>query len=286
MTSTNSLGTPLEAEQMLERCKTLEENATALELEKPISAFELYKRAAKCFEQNNKMKNGIKCLEKAANVLKNLKSEDEDIFKTLEKYNSVSEIYMQFGKESELEKLMKNVYKQFISLTKTIREEVKNIDDPYAVESRLTLASAYAKAAKDNNLRNACWVDLGDKFRKKAVNISNPRQAFEVYNQAAKIFLKGENEKLKNEMLIEAAKNFATRGQQIEKSKKDLILAIDNYRQAAILNTAATNEKDTNIMNRKAEELCELIGLPLDHIINYLENELGLEKVSLNTYED
>jgi hypothetical protein len=276
------MGTSLESKQMLERCKTLEENATALELDKPSSAFELYKRAAKCFEQNNKMKDGIKCLEKAAKVLKHLKTEDDDIFKTLEKYSSVSEIYIQFGKESESEKLMKNVYKQFISLAKTIREEVKSIDDPYAAEPRLTLASAYAKAAKDSTLRNACWVDLGDKFRKKAANISNPRQAFEVFNQAAKIYLKGENEKLKNEMLIEAAKNFANRGQQIEKSKKDLILAIDNYRQAALLNTAATNEKDTNVMNRKAEELCELIGLPLDHIVNYLENELGLEKVNPN----
>ncbi|MFX0051137.1 MAG: hypothetical protein ACFE8U_07565 [Candidatus Hermodarchaeota archaeon] len=271
---------------MLERCKTLEENAAALELEKPISAFELYKRAAKCFEQNNKMKNGIKCLEKAENVLKNMKSEDEDIFKTLEKYSSVSEIYIQFGKQSESEKLMKNVYKQFISLAKTIREEAKNIDDPYTAEPRLTLASAYAKAAKDSTLRNACWVDLGDKFRKKATNISNPRQAFEVFSQAAKIYLKGENEKLKNEMLIEAAKNFVTRGQQIEKSKKDLILAVDNYRQAAILNTAATNHKESANMNKKAEEICELIGLPLDHIIYYLENELGLEKVSLNTHED
>ncbi|MFX0183781.1 MAG: hypothetical protein ACFE95_11925, partial [Candidatus Hodarchaeota archaeon] len=111
------------------------------------------------------------------------------------------------------------------------------------------------------------------------------RQAFEVYSQAAKIYLKGENEKLKNESLIEAAKNFTSRGQQIEKSKKDLILAIDNYRQAAILNTAATNEKDTNVMNKKAEELCELIGLPLDHIFNYLEKELGLVKVSLNVHD-
>lgn len=270
---------------MLDRCKTLEGNAATLELEKPISAFELYKRAATCFEKYNKIKNGIKCLEKAVNVLRNLENDDEDIFKTLEKYNSVSEIYIQFGKDSESEKLMKNVYKQFISLTKNIREEVKNIDDPYSAESRLTLASAYAKAAKDNNLRNACWVDLGDKFRKKAANIPNPRQACEVYSQAAKIYLKGENEKLKNETLIEAAKNFANRGQQVEKSKKDLILAIDNYRQAAILNTAATNEKETNAMNKKAEELCKLIGLPLDHIFDYLENELGLVKVSVNIHD-
>jgi hypothetical protein len=81
--------------------------------------------------------------------------------------------------------------------------------------------------------------------------------------------------------LIEAAKNFTNRGRQIEKSHKDLILAIDNYRQAAILNTAATNKKEVEVMKKKIDELCEVIGLPLDHITNYLEKELGLVDVNL-----
>ncbi len=266
---------------MSSRCKTHEENATALEVENPSSAFELYKRAAKCFGKDNDVKSGRKCLEKAVKLLQNTDNSNENIFQTLEKYTSVSEIYNQIGKPSESEKVMKNVYKKFIDLVKSIRSEVKGLEDPYSSEKRLTLAAAYAKAANDHNLRKACWVDLGDKFREKATKISNPRQALELYLQAAKKYNKGDNKKLVNEMYKEAANNFTRRGNQIEKSKKDLIMAIENYRQAAILNNMADNKKAATAMSEKLEELCEIIGFPQNHVFDYLEKELGFSDVSV-----
>ena len=270
---------------MANRCKTHEENAAALEVENPSSAFELYKRAAKCFGKDNDVKSGIRCLEKAVKILRDAENIDGDIFQTLEKYTSVSEIYNQIGKQSDSEKLMKNLYKKFTDLVKSIRSEVKGMEDPYSSEKSLTLAAAYAKAANDHSLRKACWVDLGDKFQEKAAKISNPRQALDLYVQAANKYDKGENKKLENAMYKEAAKKFTRRGNQIEKSKKDLILAIGNYRQAAILNNMADNEKEAKSISKKVEELCEIIGLPQDHVINYLEKELGFSDVSFPSNE-
>ena len=266
--------------KMSKRCKTHEENAAALEVENPSSAFELYKRAAKCFGKYDNVKSGSKCLEKAVIILRNAENSDKNLFQTLEKYTSVSEIYNQIGKQSESEKLMKNVYKKFINFAKSIRSEVKKLEDPYSSEKRLTLAAAYAKAANDHSLRKACWMDLGDKIRVKAAKIPNPRQALELYVQAAKKYNKGENKKLENEMYKEAASNFTRRGNQIEKSKKDFIMAIENYRQAAVLNNIADNKKEATAMSKKVEELCEIIGFPQDHVINYLEKELGFSNVS------
>ena len=270
---------------MSSRCKTYEENALALEGENPSSSFELYKKAAKCYGKINDAKNGSKCLEKAIKILRNTENSTEDIFQALEKYTSVSEIYNQIGKQSESEKLMKSIYKNFITLVNSIRSEVKGLEDPYSSEKRLTLAAAYSKAANDQNLRKACWIDLGDKFRQKAAKIANPRQALELYVQAAKKYTKGENTKLVNEMYKEAANNFTRRGNQIEKSKKDLIMVIENYRQAIILQTMADNQKEVAILNKKLEELCEIIGLPQEHIYNYLEKELGFYNVSFTINE-
>ncbi|PWI49475.1 hypothetical protein CEE45_01405 [Candidatus Heimdallarchaeota archaeon B3_Heim] len=266
---------------MSSRCKTQEENAAALEVENPISAFELYKRAAKCFGNINDEKSSGKCLEKAVKIIQKIDTSTEDIFQTLEKYTSVSEIYHQIGKPSESEKLMKIVHKKFIDLVKSIRSEVKGLDDPYSSEKRLTLAAAYAKAAADHSLRNACWVDLGDKFREKATKISNPRQALDLYLQAVKKYNKGDNRKLVNEMYKEAANNFTKRGNQIEKSKKDLIMAIENYRQARILNSMADNKKAAAAMSKKLEDLCEIIGFPQNYVFDYLEKELGFSDVSV-----
>jgi hypothetical protein len=86
-------------------------------------------------------------------------------------------------------------------------------------------------------------------------------------------------------MFREAAKNFAKRGQQVEKSKKDLILAIDNYIQAANLHKLAKNDKQAKTLNEKVEELCGVIGFPRDHITHYLEKELGLEKVDTDVLD-
>ena len=265
---------------MPNRCKTYEENAAALEVENPSSAFELYKRAAKCYGKVNEVKSGSRCLEKAVKILRDTENIDGDIFQALEKYTSVSEIYNQIGKQSDSEKLMKNLYKKFTDLVKSIRSEVKGMEDPYSSEKSLTLAAAYAKAANDHSLRKACWVDLGDKFRERANKISNPRQALDFYVQAAKKYVKGENKKLENAMYKEAAKNFTRRGNQIEKTKKDLIMAIENYRQAAVLSNLADNQKEEAVMSKKVEELCEIIGFPQDHVINYLEMELGFSNVS------
>jgi len=79
-------------------------------------------------------------------VLRNTENSDENIFQTLEKYTSVSEIYKQIGKQSESEKLMNIIYKKFIDQVKSIRSEVKGLEDPYSSEKRLLLAAAYAQA--------------------------------------------------------------------------------------------------------------------------------------------
>lgn len=267
---------------MYDTCKTHQENAEALENDNPNTALELYKKAARCFIKSNDTKQASKCLEKAVKILKSIEVGDNDALQFLEKYKDVSEIYKLMGKQSESEKLMKSLYKSLVDNVKTIRVEVKGIEDPYASEKKLKLAAAYAKAANDDLLRNACWVDMGDKFREKAAKITNPRQAVELFVQAAHRYSKGENEKLQNDMYLEAAINFVKRGNQVEKSKKDLILAIDNYQQAAFLYEWVNNSKERELMSKKIEELCEIIGIPKEHIFDYLEKELGLYRVILD----
>jgi len=137
----------------------------------------------------------------------------------------------------------------------------------------LAKASEYASEGKDEELSKACWIDSADQFRKKAAGIEDPREALDVYKHAVQNYEKGENEELVNKTLIEAAEKFYRKAIDIEKSKKDLVLAIDNYVQAGSLYEVTENGKKADTLNTKIEGLCELIGLPLEYITEYLESK-------------
>jgi hypothetical protein len=147
-------------------------------------------------------------------------------------------------------------------------------------EQKFAKASEYAVMGRDERLSNACWVDCGNKYRKEAIPVEDPREALEVYKHAIQNFMKASNEEMIDATWSEAAEKFHKKGMEIEKTKKNLIHAIDNYAQAATLFSTAKREEKTLDFNTKIDGLCEIIGLPLNYITNYLVSQ-NLNPVSV-----
>ena len=129
-------------------------------------------------------------------------------------------------------------------------------------------------------MSKACWIDSGDQFRKKAEEIEDPREALEVFKHSIQNYGKGESEELKIKSLIEAADKFNKNANEVEKSKKNLVLAIDGYVQAAALYRATDLGEKTEALINKTNELCEFIGMPLEEITKYLKSQ-GINAISI-----
>ncbi|MHA2099816.1 MAG: hypothetical protein ACW99A_14155 [Candidatus Kariarchaeaceae archaeon] len=265
---------------MSEDCKEFEKRAKVLEKEEPMKAIELYKQAANCFSINDKPKDHITNLEKAAKLYRMLAKEMVDPVDALETYMKTSEIYVEAGKTSESEKVMQESNQKFLDSIKTIRSEIKNLTDPFEVEQKLAIASEYAIQAKNEPLSRECWSESGDKFRKSAERIEDPREALEVYKHSIRNYKKGGNEEKEYGILSDAADKFNMKGMNINKTQKQLILAIDNFIQAGTLYERAKKDDKATETEIQVQEICDTIGIPIEYITNYLENQ-GITPISL-----
>ncbi len=255
---------------MSEECKELEKKAKELEADNVEGAIKAYQQAAKCYAKSDKPKNRIGCLGKAAKLIRDNAKSIDDPVKALDTFNSAAQLYKEMGKDSEAEKVVSEANKKFVDSAKALRIEAKKDEDPKEAELKLIKASDFASRGKDDVLSKICWVDSGEQFRKKAGETENPREAFAISQHAIKNFEKGGNEELKSKSLTEAAEKFNKRAIDIEKSKKNLILAIDGYTQAATLFKVAKISEKEEALRNKINEICEFIGIPLENIQKHL----------------
>ena len=175
---------------------------------------------------------------------------------------------------------MNEAYKKFIDSAKNLRAEAKKSEDADSAEQQFAKASFYASQGEDGELSKACWIDSGDQFRKKAEEIEDPRLALEIFKHSIQNYEKGGSEELKIKALTEAADKFNKNASDVEKSKNNLVMAIDGYIQASILYKAANLAEKTETLMSKINELCDLIGMPLEEITKYLESQ-GITAISI-----
>jgi len=102
----------------------------------------------------------------------------------------------------------------------------------------------------------------------------------EVFKHSIQNYGRGGSEELKNKSLIEAAEKFNKNANEIEKSKKNLIIAIDGYVQAAVIYRATDLGEKTEALINKTNELCEFIGMPLEEITTYLASQ-GIKSITI-----
>jgi tetratricopeptide (TPR) repeat protein len=265
---------------MLEECKDLEKIAKEIEKENWLRAIEKYKEAATCYNNYAKLNERNNCHAKAANLLRNLAKTKENVDKAFNLYEQSSEVYKQAEKTSDAEKVMKEAHQRFVEYSKQLGAEATKTDDVDLAEKKFVEASEYALKGKDEELSNSCWIGSAKKFRKKATEIENPREALEVSKHAVANYQKGSDNEAENDVWSEAAEKFYKKALEIEKTKKSLVLAIDCYIQASTLYTDANLIEKTLDINMRIDELCEIIGLPLTYITNYLANQ-DLQPVSV-----
>ncbi|MHA2250354.1 MAG: hypothetical protein ACXAD7_08325, partial [Candidatus Kariarchaeaceae archaeon] len=80
---------------MTDECKTMEKSAKNLEKQDAMAAIEKYQEAANCYKTNNIPKNEHNCLEKAANIYRNMAKMKEDPYEAIELFKQSSEMYNQ-----------------------------------------------------------------------------------------------------------------------------------------------------------------------------------------------
>lgn len=266
---------------MSEDCKSLEKKAKGFEKDNLMEAIKNYRQAANCYSIQDKQKEQISNLEKAAKLLRNLGMDIEHPHEALLEFTKSSEIYTEAGKAAEAEKVMLDAHQKFEDGVKKIRSEVKNMEDPAEAEKRLATASEYAIHAKNEPLSRECWTEAGDIYRKSAFKTEEPREALILYKDAIRNYIKGGIEERKIAALAEAADKFNEKADKINKTRKQLILAIDNYVQAGTLyEEAKADDKATNT-EIQVHEICDTIGLPIEFVTSYLESQ-NIYAISLN----
>jgi tetratricopeptide (TPR) repeat protein len=263
---------------LVEECKKLEKIAKELEKNNPMQAIDKYQEAAACYRNNDKLKQ--QCFAKAAQLYKEIAKKKEDPDDAYEEYTKAFELFTKAQKPSEAEKSMNEAYQTFIITGKASRAEANKVKDPEVAEQIFARASEYAKKGNDLALSQACWIDSANQFRTYAANVENPRDALEVYKHAIQNYRMGDNEDLEHNTWKDAADKFNNKAISIDKTKKNLVYAIDNYMQAAILYGfgAVRNKKDD--LNKRVEEMCEAMGIPIDWIIKFLETQ-GFRQVTI-----
>lgn len=266
---------------MSEDCKNFEKRAKGLEKEDPVKAVELFRQAANCFSINDKPKDQTSNLEKAAKLLRSYGKSIDDPNEAMDAYTKASEIYIEFGKTGESEKVIQEGYRKFEDTVKKIRSEIKNINDPNIVEEKLSLASEYAIKAKNEPLSRECWTESGDSFRKSANNIEDPREALDAYKHSIRNYKKGGNDEKEYAVFSEAAEKFNGKAISINKTNKQLILAINNYIQAGTLFEMAKKDDKATEAEIQVQELCDTIGIPIEYITSYLEGQ-GIVPITLD----
>ncbi|OLS27330.1 MAG: hypothetical protein HeimC2_11670 [Candidatus Heimdallarchaeota archaeon LC_2] len=257
---------------VIDKCKELLKLAKNSEKTNKVDSVELYKQAAKCFEQISKTKEKNSILEKAAIITRELATSSESPITALEYYEQSSQLYNDIGKEKEATKIMKLAYENFINTATKIRIETKKINDLDIAEQRLKLASEYAIKGKNEALSQECWIDLGDKIREVARTIENPREAYEVFQRAIHNYRKAHVETKEFVTLKYTAEKFHKKANEIFNSKKQLASAIDNYNQASIFYSQIKSEDKIQACNKREQEICDIIGISKHSIIEFLDS--------------
>ncbi|MFV2014671.1 MAG: hypothetical protein ACC656_04545, partial [Candidatus Heimdallarchaeota archaeon] len=258
---------------MTDECKELEKKAKRMEKENPNEAIELYKQASQCFDQHENPKNKNSNLEKAAKLLRVVGKSNEDPTIALDYFEESSSIYTEIGKKGDTEKVMQEAYQKFIDAAKSISSEARKMDIADAAEGKFKLAAGYAALGMDRELSNKCWIESGDQFYNDAKTIENPREAFEIFKHAILNYNKGNAEDKFDLLLTDAAEKFYKKGSEIYKTKKSLVLAIDNFLQAENIYRYMSLEQKSQESDQKIQEICERIGIVKDSIVDYLENQ-------------
>ncbi|OLS25124.1 MAG: hypothetical protein HeimC2_19960 [Candidatus Heimdallarchaeota archaeon LC_2] len=265
----------------MEECKDLGKLAKQKEKEIPSEAVELYIQAANCFAAKDNQKDNKTNLEKAAKLLREIAKSIEDPTEALAHYEQSSSIYSDIDKQVEGEKVLQEAHQKFIHSAKMLQSEANKIEDLEIAVGKLKQASDYALKGKNEQLFNECWIDSGDFYLKKASQIQDPRDALKIYEEAVINYRQGNDKKKRLTSLERAAENFSKKANEIYKTQKTLVLALDNYIQAFTL-YRSINVKDKAIQNeKKAEEICDMIGIPQDSITNYLETQ-GIFSISIS----
>ncbi|MCH8906148.1 MAG: hypothetical protein IH840_03580 [Candidatus Heimdallarchaeota archaeon] len=256
---------------MEEECKALERAAKELEKDEPLSAIEKYNETADCFEKVDKPKNRIKSLTKSADIYRSIAKNTENPVEAYEIFGQSSQAYELAEKQSEAEKVLKEANKKLVDDAKKLRDEGRKTDELNVAEEKFATGATYAIKAGDTELANNCWEDSANQYRKSAAEKEDPRAALEVYKHAIQNFRKGANSQEETKTMTEAASKFYAKGESIVKTKIELVYAIDNFLQAHTLFTEANVEEKSNLANTKVDELCKMMGLPLDYVTKYFE---------------
>ncbi|MHA2249014.1 MAG: hypothetical protein ACXAD7_01570 [Candidatus Kariarchaeaceae archaeon] len=264
---------------MTDECKELEQKAKNLEKENPKKSVDLYKQASQCFEKIDNIKNKNSNLEKAAKVLKGLAKLDDNPVVSLDYYEQASQLYLAVDKATEAEKINRDAHLKFITAAKMMKSEASKMDDIYAAEKKLEMASEYALLGNDEHLSNECWVESANQFNKMATQMEKPIEALEVFKHAVVNYRKGQQEN-EQSVLREAAYKFAKKGTEIYKARKSLVNALYNYEQAIKIYNQIGSEQEALQGEQRIQEICEEIGFNRELILHQLENE-GMVEVSL-----
>lgn len=256
-----------------DECKELEKKAKGIEKENPSEAIELYKQASQCFAGLDDPKNKNSNLEKAAKLLREIAKYEENPVTGLDYSKQSSSIYNGLGKKSEAEKVLQEAYVKFVKVAKLIAAEGRKMDDFTAAEEKFSLASEYAIQGKDEELSNKFWEESADQFYKAAKSIKDPREAFDLFKHTIINYRKGYEHEKEEGVYADAGEKFYNHASDIFKTRKALALALDNYLQASTIFREIKSEDKFQNAEKKVQEICEIIGLEKQTIIDYLHTQ-------------
>ncbi len=209
-----------------------------------------------------------KTLEKEAKML-----EKDELTKAVEKYQEAAACYTKNEKT-------KNGNNCLEIIGKLYRDNAKSIENPdEALVIYKKSSDFYNKAGKSAEAEKVLkeadlkFIETAKSLRLEAKNIENPRKALEISKRAITNFRKASNEELEEKTWLDAAEKFNKVGEETEKSKKNMALAIDKYLQAKKLYGESKNIDKSKILDEKVKNLCEFIGLPLDLIVTHLKTK-------------
>ncbi|MHA2099248.1 MAG: hypothetical protein ACW99A_11205 [Candidatus Kariarchaeaceae archaeon] len=255
---------------MVNECNELIKQAKKVEKENPSQAIDLFKQAAQCYSKNNSPKKKNSTLERAGKLLRETAKSKEDPVKALGYYEESASIFSDLGREIDAGKVMQEAQQKFITSARMIRSEGNKLVDLQLAEKKFTTASEYAMLGKDEILSNECWIDSGDKFRNAANNIEDPQKAGEMFTHAILNYKKGKTREKEIGALKEAADKYDRKATELYKTRKDLLLAFDNYIKAATIYTQINSEEKALISATRVDEISETIGIPKDTLVNYI----------------
>lgn len=156
-------------------------------------------------------------------------------------------------------------------LGKQARELEKETPDE-AIELYRQAANCFAK---NDNLKDhkVNLEKVAKLLREIAKSKEDPREAFVQFEEIFSIYVQIDKQTEGVKTMQEAATKFINKAAEIYKAQKNLVLALDNYLQAvAIYRSIDLEEKALQIENR-VDEICNMIGIPQDPIVDYLKNQ-------------